>query len=306
MVLAQPFVDGQGSTRKCIRVGATRTGWWLLMLWWLMMTTACSTMVTSATNRLAVNLTDAIADHDDAATVAAAGPAYLLMMDAMVRSNPGDSELLLKASGLYGVYAGAFVQDSARARKLTARALEYALRAVCIRHPQDCSIRQLPFAQFKQRAARFSIGDVPYYYILGASWAGWIQARKDDFDAVAELSRVKILMRSVLELNEGHMHGGAHLYLGVLSILLPPALGGEPDAARRHFERAIELSNGRNLMVKVMYARHYARMLFDRALHDRLLNEVLEADPYRQGFVLANTMAQQQAQQLLETASDYF
>ena len=113
-------------------------------------------------------------------------------------------------------------------------------------------------------------------------------------------------MHRVLQLEEGHMQGGAHLYLGVLSILLPPALGGRPDAARHHFERAIELSDGRNLMVKVMYARHYARMLFDRPLHDRLLQEVLAADPHRPGYVLINTMAQQQARKLLQTAPEYF
>ena len=59
-------------------------------------------------------------------------------------------------------------------------------------------------------------------------------------------------------------------------------------------------------MAKVMYARHYARLIFDRALHDRLLNEVLEADPDVTGYALANTLAQKQAKELLESADDYF
>lgn len=113
-------------------------------------------------------------------------------------------------------------------------------------------------------------------------------------------------MHRILVLDEAHMQGGGHIYLGALAILLPPALGGNPKAAQKHFQRAIQLSNGRNLMAKVMYARHYARMLFDRPLHDRLLNEVLAADPNHPGHVLVNTMAQQQAKQLLATAEDYF
>ena len=39
--------------------------------------------------------------------------------------------------------------------------------------------------------------------------------------------------------------------------------------------RAVEISGGRNLMAKVLFARHYARLVFDQGLHDRLLGEVL-------------------------------
>lgn len=278
----------------------------LLLLGLIPMLASCSMMIGSASNRLAGNLADALADHDDAATVQAAAPAYLLMMDALVRGNPEDPRLLTRASGLYGAYAGAFVSDPTRSRKLTARALDYAMRAVCSKRPRDCSLRTAPFDQFQNRVAAMTPKEVPAYYALGAAWAGWIQARKDDFSAVAELSRVELIMGRVIELDETHMQGAPHLYMGVLSILLPPALGGKPDAARYHFERAIELSEGRNLMIKVMYARTYARMLFNRPLHDRLLHEVLSAQVRQPGYVLLNTMAQQQARQLLETASEYF
>jgi hypothetical protein len=47
-------------------------------------------------------------------------------------------------------------------------------------------------------------------------------------------------------------------------------------------------------------------LMFDRDLHDRLLNEVLEADPDVSGYVLANTLAQKQALELLSSADDYF
>nr|MDJ0801395.1 TRAP transporter TatT component family protein [Desulfobacterales bacterium] len=47
-------------------------------------------------------------------------------------------------------------------------------------------------------------------------------------------------------------------------------------------------------------------MVYDRPLHDRLLNEVLAADPAVPGMVLQNTMAQDQARALLASADDYF
>ena len=68
-----------------------------------------------------------------------------------------------------------------------------------------------------------------------------------------------------------------HGYLGILNSLRPPALGGNPELARSHFERAIELSGGQDLSIKVEYARRYARLVFDQELHDRLLTEVLNA-----------------------------
>ena len=59
-------------------------------------------------------------------------------------------------------------------------------------------------------------------------------------------------------------------------------------------------------MVKVLYARYYARLVFDRPLHDRLLREVLEADPRAPGLTLSNTLARQQAHRLLEGAEEFF
>ena len=59
-------------------------------------------------------------------------------------------------------------------------------------------------------------------------------------------------------------------------------------------------------MTKVMYASQYARLLFDRDLHDKLLNEVVEADPNIPGLVLFNTVAQRRAYELLESADAYF
>ena len=59
-------------------------------------------------------------------------------------------------------------------------------------------------------------------------------------------------------------------------------------------------------MAKVLYARQYARLVFDRELHDRLLDEVVEADPEAPGLTLGNTLAQDEARGLLTDADEYF
>ena len=107
-------------------------------------------------------------------------------------------------------------------------------------------------------------------------------------------------------LDESYEQGGLHAYLGILNALRPPALGGRPDVSKRHFERAIELSAGRDLSIKVEYARRYARMMFEQDLHDRLLAEVLEAPAEAPGLTLFYVLAKQEAEQLLASSREYF
>ena len=78
------------------------------------------------------------------------------------------------------------------------------------------------------------------------------------------------------------------------------------DLTPHNFERAIAISDGKNLMAKVMYAQQYARLMYDRDLHDRVLKEVLSAGADVPGYVLINTLAKQQAQSLFESAEEYF
>ena len=77
-------------------------------------------------------------------------------------------------------------------------------------------------------------------------------------------------------------------------------------AGLAHFERAMSLSGGYNLSIMVDFAKYYARTLYDRDLHDQLLNEVLAADPVYTGYTLFNTLAQDEAKDLLASADDYF
>ena len=97
-----------------------------------------------------------------------------------------------------------------------------------------------------------------------------------------------------------------YTYLGILVTLRPPALGGEQEKGKQYFENAIKMSSGKNLSTKVEYARGYARPLYDRKLHDRLLNDVVSANPRVLGYTLTNVLAQREAKELLSSADDYF
>lgn len=272
----------------------------------VLLLSGCSVFISSATTKMTANLSRAILNNNDLATVEAGGPAYLLMVDSLLQDDPHNASLLRAAATIYTAYTDVFVKDSSRAQKLATKALDYALRAVCVIRPDACALRQASFQEFENDLAVFTAKDVPALFALGAAWATWIQAHRQDWNAVAEISRVEAIMQRIVVLDELYQDGAAHLYLGVLATFIPPALGGKPETGRRHFERALEISENKNLMVKVMYARQYARLMFDRTLHNRLLNEVLAADPDVPGYALANTLAQEQAKELLKSADDYF
>lgn len=255
---------------------------------------------------VADNLTVSLLEQNDPETVEAGAPAYLLLIDGLIRDDPHDEGLLRAGSRLYAAYAGVFVRDNERAQRLTARARNYAERALCEHDDDLCGFWALPIDDYRARLATLNDDDVPVLFDAASAWAGWIQARASDWGAVAELPKVRAAMERVVELDERHQNGAAHLYLGIMSTLLPPALGGKPAEGRAHFERALELSQGQDLRVKVEYARRYARLVFDRPLHDRLLNEVLAAPVEAPGLTLGNTLAKREARALLKSADSYF
>ena len=263
-------------------------------------------MVSSATGRLAGNISSAILNQNDPETVREGAPAYLILMDGLINDEPEDEVLLLTGARLYDAYAAVFVEETGRAQRLTDKAWEYSRRALCLAHPDHCQQYQQPYAEYVEFLSTLDKSDVPVLYAFGASWANWIQTHGEDWNARADIPKVEATMQKVVELDDVYLQGDPHVYLGVLSILLPPALGGKPEQARAYFERAIALSNGRNLMFKVIFAERYGRMMFDRELHDRLLHEVLAVDPNEPGLTLMNTIAQEKARKLLSSADEYF
>jgi hypothetical protein len=252
------------------------------------------------------DLTAALRDSSDPETVQSGLPTLLLLSDGFIHDDPGDEDKLMAGARLYTAYAASFAQDKERQLRLTARARGYAERAMCEYREKLCKLSALPFDEFQARLALTRQRHVPFIYDYATTLAGWIQARSSDWSAVADLPRVKAALERVVALNESHDHGYAHLYLGVIDTLLPPALGGKPEEGRTHFERLLVMTQGRDLLVKVEYARRYARIVYDRALHDRLLNEVLAAPAEVPGLTLSNTLAQREARALLNSADSYF
>lgn len=262
--------------------------------------------VSTSLQNLSDSLSDAILNQNDIEIVRAGLPAYLLMTDGLIEQQPENSDLLVAGAKLYAFYASELVKDPVRARNLTNKSRDYAERALCLVRRSLCRIDQLAHDAFAPALKSADNESLNVLYTYGLAWASWLQAHSREWNAIADRPKIESLFERILELDESFDSGRAHYYLGLLRSQLSPALGGNPETAKYHFERAIELSHGTDLAVKVALARNYARMLYERDLHDRLLREVLQADPNKPGLSLSNTIAQQEAQLLLDESDSYF
>lgn len=271
----------------------------------------CASIASNAGDRLASQLGHAVLNSDDPATVRDGLPAYLLLIDGLVaddgNGDKGKASLLFAAAELNGAYAGNFTGDDRdRARRLAAKALGYARRGTCVQDAALCATLDQDIAGFEAAVAAAPEKHVAGLYALAAAWAGYLQANSEDWGAIADLPKVDALLNRVVAIDPGHARGMARVYLGVLNSLRPESIGGKPELGRGHFEAAIAQSEGRNLYAKTLMAEYYARLVFDQELHDRLLVEVLAADPREPGFTLMNVLAQERAKALVESGKDYF
>lgn len=269
----------------------------------------CSTVVSNAASGFADNLSAAVVNQTDPETVRDGAPAYMLLLDSLLEGSPDDPAILSAAAGLYASYGAVFASDPERSSRLTARARGYADKAMCESYKPACSWKSDDFDTFSASLEGLRQKHEGTVYAYGAAHLAYIRSHSDDWSALARLPYMEALLNRYLEIEQsdsGSTAGTVYTYLGILVTLRPPALGGEPEKGRGYFERAIELSDGADLSAKVEYARGYARPLYERELHDRLLEEVLSADPVMPGYTLTNVLAQRDAKDLLASADDYF
>ena len=278
----------------------------LLILLTGLATSGCSIVVEKATDSFGTNLTSAILNQDDPELVRDGMPAYILLMDSLVEGNPDNPPTLSAAANLYASYGAVFVDDELRAMRLTSRARDYALRAMCNTYADSCDWRQLNYDDFVATLDGLTEKHAETVYIYGFATLAYLRAHSSDWNSMAELPQAEALMKRYLEISGESANASAHTFLGVILTILPPALGGKPEEARTHFEKAIALSGGRDLGAKIEFVKSYAKLLYDQELHDQLVNEVLDADPKADRLTLTNVLAQEEALRLRAEASDYF
>ena len=279
---------------------------------------ACSP-ATMGMNRMAAALSataDAYGRDDDPEFVRTGAPATLKMVEMMLDSRPSHQGLLMTACGGFTQYSYAFLQVESeltassnaaeaaalrdRATRMYQRARRYCVRELGTRHPalRDALEREpagaLPLLQATQAE------DVPALFWTAAALAGELTLAPNQLLRVGELVIVRALLARALALDESWNEGAIHE--AMIAVEGVPALvGGSPERARKHFERAVAITEGQSAFAYVTLASSVAMPARNRGEFEKALKQALSIDVSRRPQIrLANLIAQRRARFLWE------
>jgi predicted anti-sigma-YlaC factor YlaD len=283
--------------------------------------TACS-VKTFAVNKLGDTLSapgpSVYTTDDDPELIRAALPFSLKTVESLLQASPRHRGLLLTACSGFTSYANAFVQLDAeaieatdyaeserlkvRARRLYLRGRDYCMRRVELKRPG----LRAALAADPATALGAAKYDVEEIYWLGASWGSAIAVGVDQPDLVADFPVVRALMERALTIDEDYSEGAIHEVFITLDGM-SPSMGGDPARARKHFERAVELSKGKSASAYVAMAASVAQPAQNREEFDQLLEKALAINPDDvPNTRLAVIIAQQRARILQSRVDELF
>lgn len=149
--------------------------------------------------------------------------------------------------------------------------------------------------------------EVPLLYWTAASWGMAITLSKDEPDLIVDLPVVEALIDRTLELDEAFDEGAIHSFLISYE---PVRQGGEGDPlerARKHFERAVILSEGFQAGPMVSMAESVSIAEQNRREFESLLEQALAVDVNeRIEYRLTNLIMQRRARWLLSRIDELF
>ena len=294
----------------------------LLLLAWIA-GSGCSLLRRSALNQVANTVSGSgttFASDEDPDLVKAAAPFSLKLMESLLAESPQHQGLLSAAASGFTQYAFAFVQQEAdeleardlnaaealraRARRLYLRARTYGLRGLEVEHP---GLSNALLANPKAAVRAATKGDVPLLYWTATAWAAAISLSKDNPELVAQIPAMEALMDRALELDERYDRGAIHTFLVIYEMGRQGVPGHPAARARKHFEQAMALSEGKNAAPLVALAEAVAVKTQDVKEFELLLNRALIINPdVNPDTRLLNVVMQRRARWLLSRKAELF
>jgi predicted anti-sigma-YlaC factor YlaD len=262
----------------------------------------------------------AFATDDDPELIRAAAPFSLKLIESLLDQSPEHKGLLLAGARGFTQYGYAFLQQEAeesephdiaralrledRARRLYRRARDYGLRGLAVRRPD--LVRDLR-SDPRRALAALPASDVPLLYWTAASWGALIGLSKSKPDVLGELPIVEAMMDRALELDEAFDGGAIHTFMIGYEFVRQGERSDPAVRARRHFERAMELSGGADAAPLLALAEAVCVPQQRRAEFEALLRQALRIDTDRRGEKrLANLVSQRRARWLLSRTEHLF
>jgi len=262
-----------------------------------------------------------LAQESDVEFARQAAPASLKTLEGFLLASPGNENLIFILARGYCEYSFGFLDDdverlnfagkteeadavSKRATRLFLRCMNYGMKLL------DKSWEKAIYgdmASFEAKVKKAGKGDVPGMFYVAQGLGSAINQNKDDIEMVAYAPKVQLLFERIVQLDEKFSNASAHIGLGLLHASRGEALGGKPEESRKHFERAIALTDGKFLMPKTLMAYHLGVIKQDREFFHKTLVEVLTTSPASNPDMrLANELAHQRARRYLAHEKELF
>ena len=244
----------------------------------------------------------------DIRTFYAATPGSLFLLEGLIATDPDNKDLRLNASMLYFSYGFTFdaPEDESYASILYLKGLEHG-QAVLLQDKRVAEIWEAPFDKFKTGLDKFTEQDLPALMWTVSNWSQFISLHLDSTGVLLDIPRVTAILERMCEIDGGYFQGLPHIILGSLHAFRPPLMGGNPEAAREHFDRAIAISDGKFLLAHYFYAKFYAYRIQDDEAFENALNEVLtQPDSVLPEYQLLNAIAREKATRLLGEKDELF
>ena len=240
---------------------------------------SCTATIVHSMSPILAQSAAALESESDAELARAAMPGSLKLLEGVQRSAPDDDQVRVLLMRGWTGYALLFMEerDRAAARDFYRRARELGLERLR-RDPDFAAALEQGGKSLDDALAALDDKRTELLFWTAASWGLLLNLSLDDPAELVNLERVKALMRRAAELRPDYYYGGPDLFLGAMEGARPKALGGNSEAAREHFEKALKAGGRRFLLTQVYYARFYALPTADEKLARSLLKEVLDAD----------------------------
>jgi hypothetical protein len=270
----------------------------------------CSTsqMAVQATLPLVGSQIKAMQEERDPDLAEKAIPANLKMLEGLLKQDPENTWILENLAEGFCGYAFSFLEDTepARASSLYERGKDYALRATILRTGRE-KWTDLSLEEWTRALNEVEVSHQPALFWLGQCWGSWLMQNLDSVEAFADIPRLESLMLKVHDLNPAFHHAGPNWFLGAFYGGRSKMLGGSPEKSLLHFEKALELTKNKYLLVRLLFAKTYAVQNQDRKLFEAQLQAIVKAPPdLFPEQRLANEVARKKATQLLDQIDELF
>ena len=266
--------------------------------------------------------TDVFTGDNDPQLVGDAIPFAIKMYESLLAGNPTHQGLMFTTGSLFIMYANAFIQGPAemlphndwRAREAAMmRAKQMYLRGYNILY----DALDAKYRGFKQGIAnestrqsfinRIKKDDVGLLYWAVAGGLSAYSIDIMDFQLSAKIPEWNAMIHRAYELDPNF--GGCALdeFFIIFYASLPDVLGGDPEQALVHFQRAIEKSKGTSTGAYLSYAQNISLPAQDYDAFEYNLKKVLEINVDDDVSTrLVNIINQRKAKWLLDNAWQFF